>query len=139
MGRYCTICAQIRSNERFYAGGHGGHKNGICKQCQKLPKGDLNFINAREELFGYWEQSNISSMNINRINQLLHFPSEEIQKLAQITYDVASVKPHKKKRLGWLRKNHRDLYDRMITFFGEDFDENFYEYENGEDFEKICF
>ena len=129
MGRYCKICHAVPSNESFSG---GGHKNCICKKCQKLPKEKLDFIKAKDELFDYWEQSNISKLNMDRLAQLKHFPSEEIQKLTHLTFDVASVKPHKKRRMSWLKKNHRDLFDRVVAYFGED-NENIEE-EDDEDF-----
>ena len=60
MGRYCRICDRVRSNESFSG---GGHKNCICKKCQKLPKEELNLIRVKDELLGYWNQSNISKLN----------------------------------------------------------------------------
>jgi hypothetical protein len=90
MGRYCKICKRDRPNENFSG---GGHKNCICKKCQKLPKDELSSIRAMDELLGFWNQSNISKLNIKRLDQLKHFPSEEIQVLAHLTFDVASVKP----------------------------------------------
>jgi len=120
MGRYCKVCDTIQSNERFTG---GGHKNCICKKCQKLPKDELNLILVRQELLGYWNQSNISKLNIKRLIEIKHFPSEEIQKLAHLTFEVASVKPHKRRRMKWLRKNHSDLFDRVRAYFGHDFEE----------------
>lgn len=121
MGRSCRICGKVRSNESFSG---AGHKKRICKKCQKLPKEKLNFIIVQDELLGYWNQSNISKLNIKRLNQLKHFPSEEIRQLAHLTFDVASVKPHKRRRMKWLRKNHRDLFERVIAYFGIRYEEN---------------
>ena len=120
MGRYCRICDRVRSNESFSG---GGHKNCICKKCQKLPKEELKLIRVKDELLGYWNQSNISKLNIKRLDQLKHFPSEEIQKLAHLTFEVPSVKPHKRRRMSWLRKNHRDLFNRVMAYFGEGYEE----------------
>lgn len=123
MGRYCRMCARSRPNESFSG---AGHKSCICKNCQKSPKQDMARINAMEELLKFWDQSNISQNNIRRIKELKNSDSEEIQCLANLTFEVASVKSHKRRRLGWLRKSRKDLYDRIIEFFGEDFDENYY-------------
>jgi hypothetical protein len=120
MGRYCKICRKVRSNESFSG---GGHKNCICKNCQKLPKEELNFIRVKDELLGYWDQSNISKLNMKRLDQLKHFQSEDIRKLAHLTFEVASVKPHKRKRMSWLRKNRGDLFDCVKVYFGGDFNE----------------
>lgn len=115
MGRYCRICGRVQPNENF--SGHG-HKICICKKCQKKPKEELDFIRLKEELLGYWDQSNISKLNMKRLDQLKHFPSEEIQKLAHITFEVASVKPHKRKRMSWLRENRPELFNRVKAHFG---------------------
>ena len=90
MGRCCRICDRVRSNESFSG---GGHKNCICKKCQKLPKEELNLIRVKDELLGYWNQSSISKLNIKRLDQLKHFPSEEIQELAHLTF-LMSLQSH---------------------------------------------
>lgn len=120
MGRHCRICDRVRSNESFSG---RGHKNCVCKNCQKLPTEERNLREVRDELLGYWEQSNISKLNIKRLEQLKQFPSEEIQKLAHLTFEVASIKPHKKRRLSWLKTNHRDLFNRVMAYFGEEYEE----------------
>jgi hypothetical protein len=88
-----------------------------------LPKEELHLITVKDELLGYWDQSNISQLNIKRINQLKHFPSEKIQELAHLTSEVASVKPHKRRRMSWLKENHRDLFNRVRAYFGDDYEE----------------
>jgi hypothetical protein len=88
-----------------------------------MPKEKLNHILAEEELYGFWNQSNISKLNIKRLQQIKLFPSEDIQKLAQLTLEVAAVKSHKKRRMKWLRQNRRDLFDRVIAYFRMDNDE----------------
>lgn len=120
MGRYCRICGTTRSNESFSG---KGHKICVCKNCQKLPKEEINFFRAQEELLGFWDQSNISKLNLKRLEKLKLFPSEEIQKLAHLTLDVAKVKPHKRRRMKWLKKNRRELFDRVRAYFREDYDE----------------
>ena len=127
MGRYCRMCNSSRSNESFSG---AGHKNCICKSCQKLPKETIARINAMEDLLNFWDQSNISQNNIRRIDELKNFDDKEIQDLANLTFDVATAKPRKKRRLGWLKKNRQSLYARVIEFFGEDFDENYYPQED---------
>ena len=127
MGKYCSICNKIQSNESFSG---AGHKNCICKKCQKTPKEKLNQIQVRDELLGYWNQSNISKLNRKRIDQLKNFPSEDIQKLAHLTFEVASIKPHKKQRMSWLKKNHKDLFDHAMTYFGESDEEIVEDWDN---------
>lgn len=115
MGRFCRICGRSRPNENFSG---KGHRQCICKKCQKKPKEEVALIETKEELLGYWEQSNISSLNIARLKKLTQFPNEDVQKLAHLTLAVAAVKPHKRRRMKWLRQNKRDLYLRVREYFG---------------------
>jgi hypothetical protein len=118
MGRFCRICGRTRPNENFSG---KGHRRCICKKCQKRPKEEIALIEAKDELLNYWEQSNISALNIARLKKLAQFPSEDIQKLAHLTLAVAAVKPHKRRRMKWLRLNHRDLYLRVRDYFGGEY------------------
>lgn len=118
MGRFCKICGRTRPNESFSG---RGHSQCICKKCQKRPKEEIALIKTKDELMGYWEQSNISALNIARLRELTQFPCEDAQKLAHLTLAVAAVKPHKKRRMKWLRQNHRDLYLRVRDYFGDEY------------------
>lgn len=81
----------------------------------------------------YWEQSNISALNIARLKKLIQFPNEDVQALAHLTLAVAAVKPHKRRRMKWLKQNKPDLYLRVRNYFGEEY---FAEY--GPDEINIC-
>jgi hypothetical protein len=113
MGRFCRICGQSRPNENFSGKGRG---QCICKKCKKRPKEEIALIETKDELLHYWEQSNISALNISRLKKLVQFPSEDIQTLAHLTLAVAAVKPHKRRRMKWLRLNKYDLYLRVRGF-----------------------
>lgn len=118
MGKFCRICGQSRSNENFSG---KGHRQGICKKCQKRPKEEIALIETKDELLHYWEQSNISALNIVRLKKLTQFPDEDIQTLAHLTLAIAAVKPHKRRRMKWLKQNKRDLYLRARDYFGEEY------------------
>lgn len=92
MGRFCRICRHSRPNEHFSG---KGHRQCICKKCQKRPKEEIALIETKDELLHYWEQSNISALNIARLKKLTQFSNEDVQKLAHLTLAVAAVKPHK--------------------------------------------
>lgn len=126
MGRFCRICGQSRPNESFSGKGHG---QCICKKCQKRPKEEIALIETKDELLHYWEQSNISTLNIARLKKLIQFPNEDIQTLAHLTLVVAAIKPHKRRRMKWLKQNRRDLYLRVRDYFGKEY---FEEYEHDE-------
>src|ERR1700722_20306739 len=118
MGKFCRICGQSRPNESFSG---KGHRQCICNKCQKRPKEEIALIETKDELLHYWEQSNISALNIARLKMLTQFPNEDIQKLAHLTLTVAAVKPHKRRRMKWLKQNKRDLYLRVRDYFGEEY------------------
>jgi hypothetical protein len=101
MGRFCRICRQSLPNENFSG---KDHKQCICKKCQKRPREEITLIETKDELLHYWEQSNISALNIAQLKKLSQFPNEDIQTLADLTLAVAAVKPHKKRRMKWLIK-----------------------------------
>jgi hypothetical protein len=58
-------------------------------------------------------QSNISKKNIARLNQLKASENSRIAELAAIVLEVARVKPHKKRRLKVLAREHRELFVRV--------------------------
>ena len=118
MGKYCRFCHETRPNEAFSG---KGHSRMICKRCKRLPKEVLSEKMALEELFGFWEQSNISKKNKKRIKELLTSPSLAVQSFAQLTADVANVKPHRRRRAPWLYKHNRNLYQRVIDYFGDEY------------------
>lgn len=103
MGRFCRICGQSHPNENFSG---KGHRQCICKKCQKRPKEEIALIETKDEPLHYWEQSNISALNIARLKKLTQFPNEDVQKLAHLTLAVAAVKPHKRRRMKWLKQNY---------------------------------
>ena len=130
MGRFCRICGQSRPNENFSG---KGHRQCICKKCQKRPKEEIALIETKDELLHYWEQSNISALNIARLKKLTQFSNEDVQNFAHLTLAVAAVKPHKRRRMKWLKQNKPDLYLRVRNYFGEEY---FAEY--GPDEINIC-
>jgi hypothetical protein len=69
---------------------------------------------AKLDLFGFLEQKNISAKNIARLKSLCEFPDEDIQQLARIVLDIATVAPRRRKRRGCLHHYHPDLYDRLV-------------------------
>jgi hypothetical protein len=121
MGKHCQVCHKVQSNEHF--SGHGLRKS-ICNTCQKVPEDKQNLLKAKEEIIGYWNQNTISEANIKRLEKLKNSPFENIQKLAHLTVEVAVLKPHKARRMPWLRKHHRDLFMRVMAYFKEGYDED---------------
>lgn len=110
MGHSCRICRRIRANEKF---SRKGHKNHICKDCTKKPKEERDAIDQTNEIFGYLKQSNISKKNLSRLEELSHSTNDHIALLASVALKVGRVKPHKRRRLKFLAKEHRDLLEQL--------------------------
>jgi hypothetical protein len=77
---YCRICDRGRPNEKFTGRGHRDH---ICKDCQRLPRSEREEIEGMDELSGFLEQSNISAENIVRLEILIHHNDNELKRLAR--------------------------------------------------------
>lgn len=118
MGKFCRICSQSRPNESFSG---KGHRKCICKKCQQKPREEIASIVTKDELLRYWKQSNISALNIARLKKLIRFPNEDIQTLAHLTLAVAAAKPHKRRRMKWLKQNNWDLYLRVRDYFNKEY------------------
>jgi hypothetical protein len=103
-------------NEKFSG---RGHRNQICKDCQRLPRDQRDRIERMDELYGFLEQPNISRKNITRLEILAHANSE-VKDLALFILEVARVKPHKRRRWKFLAQNHPALFLRLKALCGED-------------------
>ena len=110
MGHWCRICDRNRANEKFSA---KGHKNHICRDCAKKPKEEIEIIDQEQEIFRYLNQSNISAKNLSRLEQLAKSQSQRIAELAAIVLEVGRIKPHKRRRLKFLARGHRELLRKL--------------------------
>ena len=110
MGHWCRICDKILPHEKFSG---KGHKNQICKKCDRLPKEKLEEIDQKNEIYGYLSQSNISKKNIARLKKLSTSSNVKIAELASIVSEVGRVKPHKRRRLKYLAREHKDLLKKL--------------------------
>ena len=110
MGHWCKICDSVLPNEKFSGKGHKDH---ICKKCARLPKEELDAIMKKDEIFRFLKQSNISKKNMVRLKTLSRSSNKRIAELAGIVLEVGQVKPHKKRRLKYLAREHRDLLKKL--------------------------
>ena len=110
MGHYCRICGRVRPNEKFSGKGHRIH---VCKDCSRLPKEERRGRELKDEIAGYLGQSNISESNLSRLSELTTSEEPEIAALAKVVLEIGKVKPHKRKRLSFLARSHRELIDRL--------------------------
>jgi hypothetical protein len=122
MGHYCRICRRTRANEKFSGRGHRDH---ICKDCQRLPVDERDRITCIDELCGFLEQSHISQKNLDRLGILTHHTDPEVRKLADLVLDIARAKPYKRRRLKFLAQNDRSLLLRLKEAYGGDLPDNF--------------
>jgi len=58
-------------------------------------------------------QSNISKNNMARLKKLSSSSNVKIAELANIVLEVGRVKPHKKRRLKFLAREHKDLLRKL--------------------------
>ena len=86
LGHYCHICGRVRANEKFSGRGHRDH---ICKDCQRLPREERDRVTCLDELYGFLEQSHISQKNIDRLGILTRHADSEVRKLADLVLDIA--------------------------------------------------
>jgi hypothetical protein len=116
-GHFCRICGCRRPNEQFSGRGHRIH---VCKECQRLPKGEIKRIEALDELHGFLDQSNISARNVERLKILSGRSDPEVAGLASLLLDIARVLPGKRNRWRKLATRNRDLFDRAVKLLGVD-------------------
>ncbi|HAB18965.1 MAG TPA: hypothetical protein DCE44_21310 [Verrucomicrobiales bacterium] len=107
----------MRANERF---GGRGHRIHICRDCQRLPRSELDRIERLDELRGFLDQSNISERNRESLKLLAAHESPEVRTLAALVEDVARVHPRRRRRFSNLARNHPDLLKRMISILGDE-------------------
>jgi len=122
MGHYCHICGRVRANEKFSGRGHRDH---ICKDCQRLPHEERDQIACMDELYGYLEQSHISQKNIDRLGILVHHSDPEVRSLAELVQDIARVKPYRRRRLKFLAVKHWSLLLRLVQAYEDDLPDKF--------------
>lgn len=115
-GHYCRICDTFKANEAFSGKGHHKH---ICRDCQRLPREEREYIEIMDELWGYLKQSNISAGNVKRLGALATHSHPKIRTRAIALLELAAVKPHKRRRWKYLGRQRPDLLVRLKTLFSE--------------------
>ena len=108
------------------------------------------------ELFGYFEQSNISKKNLKRLKELSVSEIPKVKVLADVIFKIAQIHPSRRKRIGFIRHNYPEMWVKLMEvglipyegfFEGDDEQddisikilnfENLCEYEEFEDFDNI--
>lgn len=110
MPHWCWVCDRNKSNESFSG---KGHKHHVCKACMSKPKEERDAVKHQDEIFGFLNQSNISTRNIARLRVLCASTNAQTAKLANLALEVALVKPHKRRRLKFLGQKHPELLMKL--------------------------
>ncbi len=87
----------------------GGHRNHICKDCNRMPIEIRDTIEQKDEIFGFLKQSHISLKNIKWLELLKTSPDPKVTELALVVFDIAKIHPYKRQRLKNLAQQRRDL------------------------------
>jgi hypothetical protein len=103
------MCGRLRANERFSGRGHRDH---VCKECQRLPAAEKERRRALIDMAGMLEQSRISEKNVRYLHSLAASPTAEVAEWAAVLLEIARLHPGRRHRLGHL-KRHPDLWARM--------------------------
>ena len=110
MGHYCWVCQRVLPNEKFSGKGHRTH---ICKKCKSLPIEERNYIQNIRDIHRFFKQRNISKKNMSHLRDLSESSNEEVAELAGIILEVALVKPHRRNRIKFLRRNNEELLKKL--------------------------
>ena len=82
---------------------------------QRVPilKEEPDVIEQKEKIFNYVNQSHISKKNLSKLKVFASAFNAKIPEFASIAFEVARVKPYKKRRLKVLPKERRDLLQQL--------------------------
>ncbi len=96
----------------------------VCKACQRMPTEKRALIQTQREIRDYlWRQSIVSRKNLKRLNALRQSPIPKIQEMAKAALAATELRDYRKKRLGFLYYQHREVFDRLeaLDLLPEDF------------------
>jgi len=96
-------------------------KNSLAKAIETIfvrsvpsrPIAERDAIDHEREIYGYYEQKNISKKNLKRLNALSKSSDFGIAALAEAVLAVGRAKPHRRKRLSFLARNHPEVMDKL--------------------------
>lgn len=116
MGHFCHICGRVRANEKFSG---RGHRNHICKDCQRKPRAERDRIERLDELYRCLRQSIISAKNQARLQVLCRHADSEVRLLAELISDIARAHPGRRGRVQTIARHHWPLFVRMVATLGD--------------------
>lgn len=74
-----------------------------------------------DELYDFLRQRNISAKNIAHAELLAQHADERIRELAKLVVGIARVKPHRRRRMGFLASRKWELFVRMVRVLDDEF------------------
>lgn len=87
----------------------------ICKKCRPITQTqEWKDTQTLKDISDYLQQINISKKNQTRLAELSTSTNPKIAEQTQVVVEVSRIQSHKKKRLRTVRKNHPDVYARLI-------------------------
>jgi hypothetical protein len=127
------MCGQSRANEAFSGRGHRDH---VCRKCQKLPVAEKERRRALIHMEGILVQSHISEKNIRYLRSLASSPAADVVERAAALLEIARVHPGRRHRLQSL-KRHPDVWAKLhrlgiVEDFYDELAEKPGEWHNGE-------
>ncbi len=109
MPHICWMCGRARANEGFSARGHRDH---VCRECQKLPAAKKDRRSALIHMGGMLEQSRISEKNVRYLRALASSPAAHVAEWTAVLLEIAGVHPERRHRLRRLMR-HPELWASM--------------------------
>jgi len=116
MGHYCRICDRERPNEAFSG---RGHRNHVCKKCQRLPHAQRALVQQLDELASFLVQSHISTKNVLRLQQLARSEAAEVSDWSTALLEVARHYPYRHRRYVRMVRERPELLDRLRRLLGD--------------------
>src|SRR5271165_5988877 len=118
--RHATLLPNLRPESSQREVLRTGPSRSYMQRLSALPRDQREYVDRMDELYGFLEQSNISSKNIVRLEILAQHVNNDVRHLAMLILEVARVKPHKRRRWEFLAHNHFGLYVRLKELWGDD-------------------
>jgi len=75
-----------------------------------LPTEEKQRLLLTNELYNFFDQSNISKKNVKRLSELEQDEIQEVAHLASVIKRIALLRPGRRRRLSWLRQNKTELF-----------------------------
>ena len=86
----------------------------LCCRCRRLPTEEKQRLLLTNELYNFFDQSNISKKNVKRLSELEQDEIQEVAHLASVIKRIALLRPGRRRRMPWLRHNEPGLFELAL-------------------------